>query len=853
MTDRKAVLAEEQRAVDYAYACYERRLQTNREKLRPSDVTDSHAGTAFIPDVAPEVRLEGDLDGEALVFARVDADEDGEAGTWYIGRRNVRNESNDTFVVSWQAPRAIEWMGRRPDAPGGISLRRRLRCVRDRVTDFRDEIRVAPPRVAEPPAEPAGEDAAEAADAESPVEGLKDFLLEDLNRAPDGHMRDIVETIEREQLLLVSDDRRGVLVVQGGPGTGKTAVGLHRVSWLLYNKRFKSGEVLVVGPHPGFLRYVRGVLPRLGRHDVTAIELGKLWAAPRGADPAPARIVKSGARMAEVLRRAVRGIPHHRVLGQLRNDAFTVTFEGVLLSVPGDDLRAFAEGDDSAPFAARKRAFANRLVDHLMRLHAEKLPRRTDEDVRRRIARDPRVLGLVNTMWPNVSAEGVLRGLLGDPAVLRAAADGVLTADEQAEIVRPPAARAGDEPWSPEDQVCLEELRVLLTGEGPPRYRHIMVDEAQDLTPMQARSLARRCPSGSMTVLGDLAQATGDHAHDDWSALGEILAGRDGWHLEELTVGYRVPREVMDFAEVLGRSIAPRTPFPRSIRPVGPDAIAIVQADPPALVDEAAARARALLSPGDDRSVAVIVPDASRGQAEAIRAALPPGGRATVITAAEAKGLEFDHVVLVEPAAIASRTPGGHGLLYVAITRCTRSLTIVHSAPVPRALLPADGDPEEGDPLIDAPAAETGDTEAEAGFAGFIAELEATVREERRSTVHERVRHALISELYGAGLVPTVDSPTADVICDAPDGRILYEVLGEDGHTYRRMRDAVLRILEVQHAEGEPAKHRFLVLPEAPSEPWAPDVLAEAFGMSVIWRTGNTWSGNNIDLALGRT
>ncbi len=151
------------------------------------------------------------------------------------------------------------------------------------------------------------------------------------------------------------------------------------------------------------------------------------------------------------------------------------------------------------------------------------MPRRTDEDMRRRIARDPRVVGLVNTIWPNVAAEGVLRNLLGGPAVLRAAADGVLGEDEQAALTRA-AGRVGAEPWSLEDRVCLEELRVLLTGEGPPRYRHIMVDEAQDLTPMQARSLARRCPSGSMTVLGDLAQATGDHAYEDWSVLGSILA-----------------------------------------------------------------------------------------------------------------------------------------------------------------------------------------------------------------------------------------------------------------------------------------------------------------------------------------
>ncbi|MFG2243743.1 hypothetical protein [Spirillospora sp. NPDC048823] len=901
MTDRKSTLAEEQRAVDRAYACYERRFRINRETFRPSEITDSRAGTAFIPDVAPEVRFESDLDSEALVIARVDVDEDEEAGTWYIGRRNVRDEAGDTFVVNWQTPMATEWLLRPPDTPGGIRLRRRLRCEGDRVKDFRDEIRAdaaAPPRSPAPgrapapkraplpersqppertrapeptrapgrapvpeqvsvpsPAEPGDEAAATPEPAVSPTGGLKDFLLEDLERARDGHMRDIVETIQREQLLLVSDKRKGVLIVQGGPGTGKTAVGLHRISWLLYNQHFKTGEVLVVGPHPGFLRYVRGVLPRLGTRDVTAVVLNKLWDEPRGVDPRAARLVKSDARMAEVLRRAVEAIPRAGVVGRLRDDVFDIRFEGVPLAVPGAALRELAEANDTAPFAVRKRRFRTHLVDHLMRLRAEAVHGRPDDDVRRRIDRDPRVVGLVNTVWPNVTAEGVLRGLLGDPAVLRTAADGVLTEEEQAAIARPPAARVGEEPWSREDRVCLEELRVLLTGDGPPRYRHIMVDEAQDLTPMQARSLARRCPSGSMTVLGDLAQATGDHAYRDWSVLGDSLAAGDGWHLEELTVGYRVPREVMEFAEVLGRSVSPGAAFPRSIRPVGPEAVTMVPVDSSALRDEAAERARSLISPDDERSVAVIVPEARRDDIQAIRAQLPGDGRATVLTAAEVKGLEFDHVVLVEPAEIAAGTPGGPSLLYVAITRCTRSLVIVHGAPVPRVLLPATVNPEEGDFVIDAPAPAPAaqKTESGTGFEAFIADLECTVREERRSTVHEGVRHALIAELYTAGLVPTVDSPTADVICDGTGGRVIYEVLGEGGNAYRRMRDAVLRILEVQHAEGEPAEHRFLVLPEPPAEPWAPEVLAEAFGMSVIWRADGRWEGRNLDTALGRT
>lgn len=337
MTERKAAIAEEQRAVDHAYTCYERKFQNNRDAFRSTrrELTDAHAGTAFITDVAPEIRFESDLGGEALVIARVDDMEDGKPKTWYIGRRPVRDEDHDAFVIDWQTPQAIDWMLRRPDDPGKMTLRRLLRCEADRVRDFRDEIRI----VAAPSAQRAFTASALAAGEPLPpepdtapgppsIEGLKDFLLEDLERARDGRMRDIVETIQRDQLLLVSDDRKGVLIVQGGPGTGKTAVGLHRISWLLFNERFKTGDVLVVGPHRRFLDYVRGVLPRLGTRDVTAVELDRLWDAPRGVDPLPARLVKSDARMAEVLRRAVDALPHHRMNTKLRGKRLRVQLRG---------------------------------------------------------------------------------------------------------------------------------------------------------------------------------------------------------------------------------------------------------------------------------------------------------------------------------------------------------------------------------------------------------------------------------------------------------------------------------------------------------------------------------------------
>jgi DNA helicase IV len=227
MGDRAAVIAEEQRAVHRAYLCYEQKLAKNRGlKKRSSDVTDAAAGTSFIPDIPPEIRFDDDLGGQALVFRRVDTAE--EAGrTYYVGRRAVRDSDGELIVVSWQTRIVKDWMRAKRDSPGEVLLRRLLNCDGRRVNDYSDEFIVD--RVAADSALPT------VVKGQGP-ERLRDFLLDDLDRARDGRMRDIVETIRQDQFALVSDERQGMLVVQGGPGTGKTAVGLHRVSWLLFNE-----------------------------------------------------------------------------------------------------------------------------------------------------------------------------------------------------------------------------------------------------------------------------------------------------------------------------------------------------------------------------------------------------------------------------------------------------------------------------------------------------------------------------------------------------------------------------------------------------------------------------------------
>jgi hypothetical protein len=751
------------------------------------------------------------------------------------------------------------------DVPGDVLLRRLLSCDGRRVNDYSDEF--VADRVAADPVLPA------VAEGQGD-ERLRDFLLDDLDRARDGGMRDIVETIQQDQFDLVSDERQGMLVVQGGPGTGKTAVGLHRVSWLLFNKIVKSDEVLVVGPHRRFFDYISRVLPALEIDGARRLQLDSLWTDStrmkgrgRITDSIEAARVKSDGRMAAVLRHAVHNLVRVDALQRWTQDGeVRFSFENVSLAVPAREIAALVEsGDTELTYQRRRQRFVAGVTELMMRSYNVARPRNADDPaIRNRISRHPGVMRLLFSMWPQMTAENVLRTLLDDREVLRAAASGILSDDEQEAIRRPQAARVSDEQWSAADAVCLEELRVLMGGvEGPPRYRHIVIDEAQDLTPMQARALARRCPSGSMTVLGDLAQATGPHPYDGWDRLAEILAGPDGWHLEELTYGYRLPAEVMTFVAPLAARIAPGTTFPTPIRPKSDGSLRVLAADRSKLLDSAVTEAIILAEPEIDtgRSTALIVPDDADLVREVEERIADAREEETpdihVLPSSQIKGLEFDHVVVAEPAAI-TREPAGPRRLYIALTRCTQSLTVVYAEPLPGIITGAD-DPDQEEPVshiptdVTSPGQKTGtEPEPTNAFDKFVAALEDRVRADRESSAHEEIRHMLIGELYGARLKPATNLPTIDIACAGPAGTVLYEVLGEDGHKYERMREAVLRIMEVQYAEGENADHRFLVLPQEPAEAWVAEAIHEAFGISVIWRTHDGWAGQQVGVALGR-
>ncbi|MGW5211012.1 AAA family ATPase [Streptomyces sp. NPDC004051] len=746
------VIAAEQKAVDHAYDCYTARLAEMTGASAATASASGKDGIANRKEAEARAAAYGGLGDEALVFSRVDAPEDpgGNPRPWYIGRRVVHDSDKELVVLPWTSPLAKRWAEALPEAPGEVALRRQLRCVQRVVKGYFDDIAaatVSPPALVPPP-RPAADDMIEAdsqaAAAETPlvvppepgaeqhekrrpsrtpgdvarIQRRKppqpdDFLLRELQRSRSGRMRDIVETIRRDQMDLVTGSPSDILVVQGGPGTGKSAVGLHRVTWLVNNEHFKAQDILVIGPHQRFLDYVGQVLPTLGTRDVNAVQLNRLWDGEiLGTDTPQARRVKSDERMAAVLRRRVESACRPEALDDLTTapsyegdePSVVVTAGSTTLRVPKSEVLAFldeARGGDG-PYRQRRDRFRSLFVDRLLQELTAVAPRRgQDGTIRRDLERNRRVERLVERLWPSPGAREALRSLYDSPDLLRACADGILDGDEQAALHRPRAATADADPWTLDDRVCLEELRFLIDGETPRRYGHIVVDEAQDLTPLQARALRRRCAvGGSMTVLGDLAQATGPHTHLSWDPLGTLLSDHGDWRVAELNTSYRVPAEIMEFVAPLARAVAPGLPYPQAVREAGEDAVRTVATEPWKLLDDTVAHATRLAGTSDGstrRSVAVIVPDDSHWLDEISRH-LEQGDDSTgtdresvsVLAAAQAKGMEYDHVLVIEPAVIADRGPAGLRQLYVALTRSTQSLTVLHTSPLPEVLTNTD-------------------------------------------------------------------------------------------------------------------------------------------------------------------
>jgi DNA helicase IV len=764
-------LAAEQAYVDAAYARLEA-MRDAAERVREaySDVRAGGTHQARLErDIAWNVtqRRLADLDiGDApLMFGRLDMEDH---SRWYVGRIAVEDEVHTPLVVDWRAPVSEPFYRATAVEPMDVVRRRHLISRKGReLVGLDDEVF----------------DQAAIDEAGLPVAG-EGALLAALERNRTGRMGDIVATIQAEQDEAIRADLPGPLVVAGGPGTGKTAVALHRAAYLLYTFRRRLGAqgVLLIGPSPVFLRYIEHVLPSLGEQDVQLSTIAGLRPSVRvrATEPDATAALKGDARMAKVIDRAVKDRER-----PLRDD-FTLLLDGLHLRIRPRETVRIVEG------VSRRRGlhnelrphFSQRFVDLLVAkykqaavrayqrkvddapanvtsmfdrdstldvsvagalVRGETPPEGWEPELRSRLRARPEVKEALDRMWPVLSGAELVNDLFGFTALVRSAAGDVLTDAEQSALHRPRAREVANVHWTDDDVALIDEADALLgpveaarpklrrvragdeeldraarvidelglqgytdaatlarrNGAGatngsdsshePRTFGHVLVDEAQDLTAMQWRMLTRRCPSGSMTLVGDPGQASRAGALASWSDVLAQLPQHTPARFVTLTINYRTPAEVMDVAARLLAVAAPTVEPSRSVRSTG-EQPRFVATTPNALVDETVTHVRNALE--RTGTVAVIAPatlhpliitrladvGASSEAADALDAAV------AVLEPSEAKGLEFDHVVVVEPTQLVSANRAGLRLLYVTITRTTKTLTVVHAEPLPEGL-----------------------------------------------------------------------------------------------------------------------------------------------------------------------
>jgi DNA helicase IV len=768
---RRSELEREQAYVTMLYE----RLDLLRERAR------RQLERAFQPDGGGHFQAR--LDRDALVarhadrLAQLDAAEDGlcfgrldlgDGSRLYVGRIGLLDDHREPLLVDWRAPAAQPFYRATPAAPSGVVRRRHLKTRARRVLDFEDDVL----------------DLGALSDADR--DGLvgEAALLAALGASRTGRMTDIVATIQAEQDRVIRSDLPGILVVQGGPGTGKTAVALHRAAYLLYThrERLTRRGVLVVGPNPTFLRYIEQVLPSLGERDVLLSTVEELHpgVAATGREPPEAAAVKGDLRMAGVLAAAVRD------RRRMPTEPLEIELDG---AAPRLEPETCARARDLALQTARphnqaRAIFVREVATALARQVAERMeedlaavevdeslfgpdeqlhdgPLLDDEqlaDLRDELLATPAVRAVLDRLWPELTPQRLLADLFASAERLAAAAP-ELTAAERTLLHRDPAAA-----WTAADVPLLDEAAVLLgTDEEAARraearraelerrelayarevlegatigdaaryapdtsqldpalmadrwrrreeagtiadraredrtwtFGHVIVDEAQEVSAMAWRMLLRRCPTRSMTVVGDVAQTGAPWGAGSWArALDPHAPGR--WRVAGLTVNYRTPAEIMAVAADVLATVAEGLEPPRSVREAGtaPWHMELDPAELPARLPEVVAAEAAAVGDG---KLAVVVPAARAPELGRLLAAALPAATAAqgpavldapvaVLTPTQAKGLEFDAVVVVEPAEILGGSRRGGNDLYVALTRATARLGVVHTGPLPVAL-----------------------------------------------------------------------------------------------------------------------------------------------------------------------
>ncbi|MBM9620861.1 AAA family ATPase [Streptomyces zhihengii] len=650
-------------------------MREDVQALDIRDVTANWVNAAVLEaQIDERVKALADLAHTPLFFGRLDYLHSAQEGqSFYIGRRHVHDAEGDPMVVDWRAPVSQPFYRASRKDPQDVGLRRRFGYTAGDLTAYEDEHLTDP----------------------AEAEQTSKLLQAEIERPRVGPMRDIVATIQPEQDEIVRSGLSGSVCVQGGPGTGKTAVGLHRVAYLLYahRERLARTGTLVIGPNRSFLHYIEQVLPALGELEVRQATVDDLVAhvEVRGADEAPAAVVKGDARMARVLRRAIRShvtLPTEPVVvvrGSRRWRIPAYELEEIVRELLDRDIR----------YGAAREALPQRIA-HAVLVRMEQSGEAPDDRVQDAVARNTAVKAAVKAIWPPVEPAKLVLRLLSDATFLAEHAEGELDAAEQAAILmeKPPRS-VRTAKWSAADAVLIDEATDLVRRTHS--LGHVVLDEAQDLSPMQYRAVGRRCSTGSATVLGDLAQGTTPWATGSWAqALAHL--GKPEAVVEELTAGFRVPREVIAYASRLLPHMSPGLAPVSSVRE-NPGSLSVDAVAEAADLDAAvlAACAQSLRREG---SIGLIAADARIPVlAAALTAAgmpyLSPGeettaeSRLTLVPASLAKGLEYDYVVLDEPSAIVSGEPDertGLRRLYVTLTRAVSGLAVLHATPLPAQL-----------------------------------------------------------------------------------------------------------------------------------------------------------------------
>ena len=471
-----------------------------------------------------------------LFFGRLDLSPAAEPDetTYYVGRRHVHDSDGDPVVVDWRADVSRAFYRATRTEPMDVVLRRRFGFERGHITAYEDEHLLTPRE----------------GDART-----SHILTSEIERPRVGPMRDIVATIQPEQDVIVRAGVNETVCVQGAPGTGKTAVGLHRAAYLLYafRDRLRRGGVLIVGPNATFLTYIAAVLPALGEVDVRQVTVDDLVSGVRvrGVDSSEVAMLKGDARMATVLRNAVyarlASAPSEALVLNRGSRRWRVTTHELAQLVDELTRRDVRYGSGRAMLAQR--------LAHSLLTKMESAGESPDDRVQDAVARSGPVKAMVDRLWPAVDPVRLVFSVLADRDVLAVAAEGLLTDDEQALLLWPTPSRGpGSAHWSSADAVLVDEARDVV--ERTPSLGHVVLDEAQDLSPMQLRAVGRRCSTAAATVLGDLAQGTTPWASTDWATTLTHL-GHPGAAVEVLERGYRVPAAVIDFASRLLPTIAP--------------------------------------------------------------------------------------------------------------------------------------------------------------------------------------------------------------------------------------------------------------------------------------------------------